>query len=205
MIRLVTLSVLFCCVVNAFANTVNKADEEVLNLYAQQTIQELQSGLIALKQANRLDKHQVRTLVEKTLLKPFDTHYFTYKVLGKNLKQLTSSERNAFTHALTYNLINSYASVLTRYNGQAIYVKKAKFQPSGTIAIVPIILGTENKSQLLTKWRFDSKNTQWKMFDIEVENLSLVNTKQKEIASRIKAVGLLNTLKELEKGNKNNE
>jgi phospholipid transport system substrate-binding protein len=147
---------------------------------------------------NQLTLDNVKTTLRHKLLPASNTKYFAYKVIGKNLVKMNEKQKLAFIEALTQNLINSYASILVKYRNEKIVIAEPKIQPSGKIATVAIELrGTEKKIKAVSKWRFSENLSTWQIFDIVIEGVSLLQSKQAEINSSISRNGIEATLDKL--------
>ena len=151
---------------------------------------------------NQLTLDNVKMTLRHKLLPASNTKYFAYKVLGKNLVKMNEEQKLAFIEALTQNLINSYASILVKYHNQKIVIAEPKMQPSGKIATVAIELrGIEKPIKAVSKWRFSENLNTWQIFDIVIEGVSLLQTKQAEINSSISRNGIEATLDKLNQVN----
>lgn len=158
----------------------------------------LESSLGALYSTNQLTLDNVKNTLRHKLIPASNTKYFAYKVLGKNLVKMNEEQKLAFIEALTQNLINSYASILVKYHNEKIVIAEPKIQPSGKIATVGIELqGMEKPVKAVSKWLFSEKLNTWQIFDIVIEGVSLLQSKQAEINSSISRNGVEATIDKL--------
>lgn len=165
----------------------------------------LEESLGTLYSANQLTLDKLKVVLRYKLIPASNTKYFAYKVLGKHLEKMNEGQKLAFIEALTQNLINSYASILVKYNNEKIALEEPKMQPSGKIATVAIELqGTTKTVKAVSKWLFSEDLNTWQIFDIIIEGVSLLQSKQAEINSSISRNGIEATLEKLNHVNSKN-
>lgn len=162
----------------------------------------LEESLRTLKGNNQLTLENVKTMLNNQLIPASNTKYFAFKVLGKNLAKLNEEQKIAFIDALTQNLIDSYASILVKYHNEKIIINAPKMQPSGKMANVGIELQNLEKSvKAISTWRFNETSNTWQIFDIVIEGVSLLQSKQAEVGSSISRNGIEGTLEKLNNNN----
>lgn len=160
---------------------------------------QVETSLIALKQDNALTKIRVREVLTKVLLPEVDTRYFTYKVLNKNMSKVPDELKEQFINELSLQLISTYSNLLNKYNNEVIKIGQSSLSQSGKMAMVDIsIVGKTNNAvvKLLL-----SNAKEWLFFDIEIEGISLLQTKQGEINTSFNKLGIEGTLAHLRKIN----
>lgn len=183
----ITLSLLSS---NVFANNLNS-----INDVAEKLFNKVEAELIDLKQKNKLTVQSTKQLVEQHLLVNIDEKFFAYKVLGKHLVKLTPEQKAEFVIVLKDTLVANYAGSLVNYNNERIVVAASNLTNSNKGASVIMKLVGENKTtQLTTKWRFSDEQDKWLMYDFVIEGISLLQSKQKELAKVLTTSGPQATL-----------
>ncbi|MGB2739587.1 MAG: ABC transporter substrate-binding protein [Cognaticolwellia sp.] len=163
---------------------------------------EIESSLITLKQTQALTKANIRDVLSKYLLPEVETRYFTYKVLNKNMTKVPEELKAEFITELSLQLINTYSNLLNKYNNEVINIGQSSLSKSGKMAMVDItIVGTTKTNKAVVKL-LQSKDQGWLFFDIEVEGISLLQTKQGEINASFNKLGIEGTLLHLKALNK---
>jgi ABC-type transporter MlaC component len=163
---------------------------------------EIESSLITLKQTQALTKANIRDILSKYLLPEVETRYFTYKVLNKNMTKVPEELKAEFITELSLQLINTYSNLLNKYNNEVINIGQSSLSKSGKMAMVDItIVGTTKTNKAVVKL-LQSKDQGWLFFDIEVEGISLLQTKQGEINASFNKLGIEGTLLHLKALNK---
>lgn len=189
----ITIALLISATVFASADD---AKSKVKAIFSQ-----VESSLINLKQTDRMTKANIREVLTKYLLPEIDTRYFTYKVLNKNMAKVPEALRESFITELSLQLINTYSNLLSKYNNEAISIGQSRLSKSGKMAMVDItIVGKTNTNKAVVKLLLSNEN-EWLFFDIEVEGISLLQTKQGEINASFNKLGIAGTLSHLQKIN----
>lgn len=205
---LITISKHLLIMVGMFASSLSHAtvsDTTEVKASATALFAGLEESLGSFYSTNQLTSDNVKMLLRYKFIPASNTKYFAYKVLGKNLAKLNEQQKLAFIEALTQNLINSYASILVKYHNEKIVMEEPKIQPSGTIATVAIELqGTAKPVKAVSKWLFSENLNTWQIFDIVIEGVSLLQSKQAEINSSISRNGIEATLEKLNHVNTKN-
>ncbi len=164
------------------------------------SFQEIERSLKQLKAKNSLTTSAVKAVLSEKLLPNINTRYFTFKVLGKNLTKVPGELKPEFIEELSIQLINSYSTLLVKYDNETLTIGQASLSKSGKIAVVPIELNGQGKryrASVSLIFEHDS----WQFFDITVEGISLLQTKQQEINSSFSKVGVDATLAQLKIAN----
>jgi phospholipid transport system substrate-binding protein len=146
---------------------------------------------LSLEQKN-LSTHPelVREIIEQELMPHVDYRYAAYKILGKYIKTISKKEREEFALAMRDYLTVVYVNALSQYKNQKItFYPSAKLIKGKKIAIVNALISEQGAPNIAINFKLhlDRKTKQWKAFDMIIEGISLINTKQAEITSRIRA------------------
>jgi len=132
----------------------------------------------------------VREIIEQELMPHVDYRYAAFKILGKYIKEISKQEREEFALAMRDYLAVVYVNALSQYKNQKItFQPSAKHKEGKKIAVVKAIITEQGAPNIAInfKLRQDRKTKQWKAFDMVIEGISLINAKQAEITSRIRA------------------
>jgi phospholipid transport system substrate-binding protein len=163
---------------------------ENVDKVADKLFKKVEAELTNLKQQNNLTVQSTKQLVEKELLVNIDEKFFAYKVLGKHLVKLTPEQKTEFVSVLKDTLVANYASSLVNYNNEKIVLASSIMTNSNKGASITMKLVGENKTtQLTTKWRFSDVEDKWLMYDFVIEGISLLQSKQKELAKVLATSG----------------
>ncbi len=141
-----------------------------------------------------------KVIIEQEIMPHVNYKYAGLKLLGTHLKGQDKEEVNQFLEAFRGYLVASYAQVFTQYTDQEIAYAPAASIAEGTriltIALEIVEVGKPNIN-IQFKWRSNKKGTQWLVFDMIAEGVSLLSSKQSEWSNDIRNKGLVYVTQEL--------
>lgn len=142
--------------------------------------------------AIRQDPNLLKKIVREELMPYINYKYSAYKVIGSHLKKTTEAQRKAFVPVFRDYLVTSYAQVFTLYDNQPVEFYPAKsFKDKKIVAVgTRVIMPDRDPISISFKVRRNSKTQEWKAFDMVAEGVSLLDSKQKELAGLIRQKGL---------------
>ncbi|GAA6205374.1 MULTISPECIES: ABC transporter substrate-binding protein [Thalassotalea] len=134
----------------------------------------------------------MREIVEQELIPSVDYKYASYKILGKHLKSSTKEQRKNFTESMRHYLVRTYANALNQYKNQKVIYEKGTIKSTAKMASVNATIVDNNKPDihLTFQMRKNKKTGQWKAYDLIVEGISLLSSKQAEFKGRIAKYGI---------------
>ncbi len=147
------------------------------------------------------DKGKFYAVVDEYLVPLFDVPGIAKLVLGRNWRAATPEQRTRFTDAFKNSLIRNYAdALLDNYEGV-----EAKFQP---LRLAAGDTDVTVKGELLRKvgkpvsvgFSMQLVGDQWKVYDVIIENLSLVTNFRSQFNEEIKKHGLDALITRIETG-----
>jgi phospholipid transport system substrate-binding protein len=145
----------------------------------------------------------IKVIIEEELIPYFDYKYAAYKVMGPHLKKTTKAQRVEFVEAFRSYLINAYGHILFEYDQQEIEILDNSHFKGKKIISIPVKIRDENGqvTQISFKLRKNKKTGQWKVFDVIAEGISMLNTKQSELAELLRKNGVDHVIALLRKKN----
>ena len=134
----------------------------------------------------------MRQIVEEELMPTVDYKYAAYRILGKKLKKTTKAQREKFVESFRHYLVRTYATALKQYKNQQVLFEKDKSTKGKKIVSVntQIIAPDKPTINIAFKMRRNKKTKSWKAYDMVVEGISLISSKQAEFARKISQHGL---------------
>jgi phospholipid transport system substrate-binding protein len=150
------------------------------------------SRISANQQAIAKFPHLMRDIVEEELMPSIDYRYASYRILGKNLKKISKEQRADFVKAMRHYLVRTYSIALSKYKNQEVVFESEKPTKSKRIIGIKtqIIEQGAPTINIVFQMRKNKKTKQWKAFDITVEGISLLSTKQAELNKKIAKQGI---------------
>jgi len=151
------------------------------------------------------DKAQLRKLAEQKVLPNFDFRAMTQLAVGQHWRQATPEQQKALEEAFRTLLVNTYtASLSVASTGkEQVEVKPLDLKPGESDVIVRTVVRTANRPPIPVDYRMTKGAGGWKVYDVIVENLSLVTNYRSSFASEIGRSGIDGLVKALQ--SKNNE
>jgi len=134
----------------------------------------------------------MNVIVEEELMPSIDYKYAAYRILGKHLKKTTKEQRKQFVIAMRSYLARTYAAALKQYKNQQVIFEQDKPTKNKSIVAIRTQIVEMNKPtiNMVFKMRKNKKTGQWKAFDMVVEGISLLSSKQAELSKRIAKEGV---------------
>lgn len=138
-----------------------------------------------------LDK-KLREIIEPA----FDFQEMSRRSLGANWNNATPDERKEFTDLFSTLLARNYLKQI-RENAKDSEFKIVSSSEEGRRSLVQTIVKTP-KEEIKIDYRLYSKDKEWKVYDVIIENIGLVSNYRSEFAGiirRSKVSGLIEQLK----------
>lgn len=139
------------------------------------------------------------TVVDKEVVPFFDTKGIAQLVLGKNWKTATPEQRTRFEAAFKDSLIRTYArAMLDYYDSIDTEWAPLRAEAGATDVTVNVKLVRQNAPPIPLAFSVRQVSGDWKIYDISVENISLVTNFRSQINAEIKTSGLDTVIKKFE-------
>ncbi|MEK6806884.1 MAG: ABC transporter substrate-binding protein [Pseudomonadota bacterium] len=140
-------------------------------------------------------------VVEDLVVPKFDQRYIAQLVMGRNWRNASEAQRKRFTEAFKNQLIRTYADALLEYNDQirAEWLP-LRMEPSATDATVKSKLVRKDAPPVVIGFSLRLKDEDWKIYDITVENISLISSFRGQANSEISESGIDGFITKLEAG-----
>ncbi|MBV7316163.1 phospholipid-binding protein MlaC [Shewanella sp. NIFS-20-20] len=137
------------------------------------------------------DPEYLKVIVTEELMPYVDARYASYKVLGQYLRQTTPEQRDAFSAAFEQYLVATYAQAFTEYTDQKIAFAPAKDFSQEKIVTVDVVIIEPGRPDITVAFKLRRlKNDDWKAIDMIAEGVSLLASKESEVAGLISRDGI---------------
>jgi phospholipid transport system substrate-binding protein len=154
----------------------------MLESSANKIINSLQANKSALKN----NKDIIYRSVRQNLLPIVDVQGMSRSVLGRQAwNKATPSERKAFSKEFTRLVIRTYASPLAEYNGEKIKFHPIRSDVNKRFVRVSSVIVRNDGPNIPLNYSLVSKNGQWKIYDISVEGVSLLQSFRSQFAQSL--------------------
>lgn len=188
----------FCAALSIAAFTAGAA-ETAPDVLVKQTADEV----LSIIRTNK-DKRVLRELAEKKVLPHFDFRAMTQLAVGKHWREASPAQQKALEDAFRTLLVNTYtASLNVAATGkELVEVKPMAGQAAQNDVVVRTIVRSPNRQPIPVDYRMAKGADGWKVYDVIVENLSLVTNYRSSFASEIQRSGIDGLVKALESKNR---
>lgn len=193
--KLITLAV--AMLMMATAQAAPKPPDQVV----QDATTQLQQLLHDNHDKYKADSKLFYKVVNDVVVPHFDVRYIAQLVLARNWKTATDDQRSRFQNAFRDMLIRSYANALLEYHDSV----KAEWKPlrmaaDATDVTVSSNLLRDGKQPVPIGFAMRLTGDDWKIYDITIENISLITNFRSQFAAEIKKNGLDSVITRMETG-----
>lgn len=156
---------------------VKKTAEEVLEIVRND--KDIQNG----------DQKKIFDLAETKILPNFDFERVCRLVLGRNWANATDEQKAQFQKEFRSLLLRTYSSALSKYRNQTIEYLPFRLQPEATRATVKTKILQPGGQPIGLDYALEKGPSGWKVFDIVIEDVSLVTNYRSQFSNEIRQVG----------------
>lgn len=139
------------------------------------------------------DPKYLRTIVREELLPYVQVKYVGALVLGCHYRKATQAQRNAYFTAFQAYLEQAYSQILALYTNQTYRIEPEKPLGDATIVAIRVTIidwGGRPPVHIDFQWRKNSISSNWQAYDMIVEGVSLITTKQNEWVTILRIKGI---------------
>lgn len=152
------------------------------------------------------DQNTLLALAEKKVVAHFDFRHMTQLALGRSWSQATPAQQEALERAFRTLLVRTYTAALSQSSGETrVEVKPAALKAGDTETVVRTLAFEPGRKPVQIDYRMRSASGGWKVYDVVVENLSLVTNYRSTFQSEIARSGIDGLIKTIEAKNQKRE
>lgn len=140
-------------------------------------------------------------LAEQKVLPHFDFTRMTQLAVGRQWKEASPAQQKALEEGFRSLLVNTYSAAISNGVTPADKVEVKPAQGSGDDVMVKTIVHRSGKPTVPVDYRLAKKGEGWKVYDVMVENVSLVQTYRGTFSAEIARSGIDGLIKVLEQKN----
>lgn len=164
--------------------------EEVLDIV--RTDKDLKNG----------DTTKAMALVEERVLPNFNFARMTQLAVGRDWRQASAEQKRTLTDEFRRLLVRTYSKALTQYKNQTVFFKPFEMKSGQTDAKVRTEIRQPGAKAIGLDYYLEKIDSGWKVYDIEVEGISLVTNYRETFASEIRSSGVDGLIASLKEKNK---
>lgn len=141
--------------------------------------------------------------VEQSLLPNVDVSGMSRSVLGRQAwMKATPSERQQFSEAFTQLVIRTYASPLAEYTDETVKFLPVRGSLEGRFLRVNSLIVRSNGKNIPLSYSLVAKNGQWKIYDLSVEGVSLLQSFRSQFAQALQNSNMQELIKQMRERSK---
>ncbi|MBI4194397.1 MAG: ABC transporter substrate-binding protein [Betaproteobacteria bacterium] len=149
------------------------------------------------------DKRTLHDLAEKKVLPHFDFQAMTRLAMGQSWRQASPEQQKKLENAFRGLLVNTYTAALSQNAGNAtVEVKPVQVKAGQDDVTVRTLARQPGRQPIAIDYRMSRAPGGWKVYDVIVENLSLVTNYRGSFTAEISRSGIDGLIKTIEDKNR---
>ena len=152
------------------------------------------------------DRRVLSEVVDKKVLPNFDFQAMTRLAVGRPWRDASPAQQRSLESAFRALLVTTYTTALSQSATaeQSVDVRPAAVKPADDDVTVKTMVKDASRKPIAVDYRLTKSASGWKVYDVVVENLSLVTNYRGSFQSEITKSGIDGLIKALEAKNKQN-
>ena len=155
--------------------------------------------------AQNKDPKALVDLAEKKVVAHFDFRRMTQLAVGRSWSQANPQQQQKLESAFRTLLVRTYATALAQTSGQTKVDVKAPSGAGDKETLVHTTVSEPGRNTFAIDYRMSSASGSWKVYDVVVENLSLVTNYRSSFQSEVSRSGIDGLIKAIEAKNRKQE
>ncbi len=182
-----------------FVRAADEAPDALIKRVSAEVLDNIKSD----KSVQAGDVTKVISLVDSQIMPHVNFTRMTASAVGRNWRQATPEQQKHLQDEFKTLLIRTYSGALAQVRDQNVNVKPLRAAPADTEVVVRTeVLGRGEPVQL--DYRMEKTATGWKIYDLNVLGVWLVETYRTQFAQEISAKGVDGLIASLVQRNKSN-
>jgi phospholipid transport system substrate-binding protein len=137
-----------------------------------------------------------RQLLEKVVSARFDYTEMSKRALGAPWNQLTDQQKQEFVDLFRTLLTNSYADKIETYSGEGVQYLNERMEKEYAEVRTKVLTG---KTEIPLDYRLMNKAEDWRVYDVVVDGVSLVNNYRGQFTKILRASSYSDLVDQLRK------
>lgn len=145
------------------------------------------------------DPAEVKKFVDNVVMPAVDFLRMTRMAVGPKWRQATAEQRTELQRLFRAQLTNVYSGALATVKDQTVKLAPNRVKPTETDAVVRTLLVSPGKPDMRINYRLKKVNGEWRIIDVDVEGIWLVDNYRNQFASVVNTdwiEGLIKSLRE---------
>lgn len=179
------------------SSSLARAGDVPPDVLARTTTQEVLAILKQDKDGLKSNPSKVYQLVDAKILPNFDFNRMTQLAVGKHWPRATTQQKQALVTEFRNLLVRTYSSSLTEFSNQAVEFKPMTIKPEDTDVTVHTEIRQPGAQPLPIDYSMYKTAFGWKVYDVAIDNVSLVTNYRASFSSTIRQSGIDGLIKTL--------
>ena len=150
------------------------------------------------------DVGKIAILVDQKIMPYVDFQRMTASAVGRNWRSATPEQQAKIQAEFKTLLVRTYAGALSQVRNHTIAVKPLRAAPSDTEVVVKSELKSGSQQPIALDYRLEKTAQGWRVYDMNVMGVWLIETYRADFGSVINAGGIDNLIAKLQERNKAN-
>ena len=143
---------------------------------------------------------QVQAIIEHDIVPRFDFNRITQIAMGRNWVKASPSEQREIVTQFTHLLVRTYSNAINNLRDMDVVVKGSRSNGSeGDVTVRTQMVGRNQPTSI--DYFLSNASGGWKVYDVQVEGVSLVSAYRDEFTSLVSNSGIAGVIDALKKKN----
>lgn len=187
------IGLLICLLVQQAAIAIESNPQELIRQTADKLLSQIQSNSEQYQQ----DPDKLYALVDKVVLPHFDFDTMVDLALGDYKSKISTEQRPLLINEFRVLLVRTYGKALLEYNDQEIIYLPTEGSMEGEEVVVKTEIEQQGGFPIPLNYSLKAGKQGWKVYDISVDDISLVTNYRSSFARQIKKDGVDGLIKKL--------
>jgi phospholipid transport system substrate-binding protein len=176
-----------CCLTGAPARAQEMTAPDAL---AKSVTDDVLAVLRTDKEINGGNQKKVVDLVETKVLPHFNFVRMTQLAVGRHWREASPEQQKALVNEFRSLLVQTYAATFVAYREQTVEYRPLRTQPGDTEVVVKSTINQPGGKPVTIDYRMHKSDSGWKVYDVVVGDLSLVQSYRGTFNSEVQKGGL---------------
>lgn len=180
------------------------AKDEPPDVLAKRTTEEV---LTIIRQDSEIkhNRKKLFALIDAKVLPHFDFTHMTRLAVGRHRSGATPQQQQDLVREFRTLLVRTYSTALTNYKNQKVVFKPLHMQPGETDVTIKTESIQSGEKPIPIDYMMEKSPAGWKVYDIAVDNVSLITNYRSSFSSEINKNGVEGLIKVLKNKNQTSE
>ena len=143
---------------------------------------------------------QVQAIIERDIIPRFDFNRITQIAMGRNWMKASPAEQKQIITEFTHLLVRTYSNAINSLRDMDVVVKGSRSNGSdGDVTVRTQMIGRNQPTSI--DYFLSNASGGWKVYDVQVEGVSLVTAYRDEFTSLVSSNGVAGVIDALKKKN----